>query len=233
MNSSLWEKQRGATQLPALRRNWLQHSYQRYGGANCNTVTSVTEELIASIVRVQVITLLWLLWRQPAPPHFRKQFTNLHAVKSKETVTQQNRCENLKCQQINSKAEMSYLISRHARDRLRLKCDGTHAETDFVFRRNGRVPLNRRGRQFSLLLAAEVCASAVVMLDTPCSEVVWRVLATHSIHHFPLHFLSRALPCAITFELDFNSLPVDGWQVTDIVTNSNYLLWMKPRAEFG
>ena len=43
---------------------------------------------------------------------------------------------------------------------------------DFVFRRNGRVHLNRRGRQFSRLLAAEVCVSAVVMLDTPCSEVV-------------------------------------------------------------
>jgi len=37
---------------------------------------------------------------------------------------------------------------------------------DFVFRRNGRVHLNRRGRQFSQLLAAEVCASAVVMLHT-------------------------------------------------------------------
>ena len=51
-----------------------------------------------------------------------------------------------------------------------------HAQKpDFVFRRNGRVHLNRRGRQFSRLLAAEVCASAfifVVMLDTPCSEVV-------------------------------------------------------------
>jgi len=32
--------------------------------------------------------------------------------------------------------------------------------------------LNQKGRQFSRLLAAEVCASAVVMLDTPCSEVV-------------------------------------------------------------
>ena len=42
----------------------------------------------------------------------------------------------------------------------------------FVFRRKGRVHLNRQGRQFSRLLAAEVCASAVVMLDTPCSEVV-------------------------------------------------------------
>ena len=77
-----------------------------------------------------------------------------------------------------------------------------HAQkTDFVFRRNGRVHLNRRGRQFSRLLAAEVCASAVVMLDTPCSEVVWRVLATHCIRQFPLHFPYRASPCAITFQL--------------------------------
>jgi hypothetical protein len=79
----------------------------------------------------------------------------------------------------------------------------THAQKpDFVFRRKGRVHLNRRGRQFSRLLAAEVCASAVVMLDTPCSEVVWRVLATHPIRQFPLHFPSRASPCAITFQLD-------------------------------
>jgi hypothetical protein len=47
-----------------------------------------------------------------------------------------------------------------------------HAQKpDFVFRRNGRVHLNRRGRQFSRLLAAEVCASGLVMLDTPRSEV--------------------------------------------------------------
>jgi hypothetical protein len=78
-----------------------------------------------------------------------------------------------------------------------------HAQKpDFVFRRNGRVHLNRQGRQFSRLLAAEVCASRVVMLDTPCSEVVWRVLPTHSIRQFPLHFPTRASPCAITFQLD-------------------------------
>jgi hypothetical protein len=80
-----------------------------------------------------------------------------------------------------------------------------HAQKrDFVFRRKGRVHLNRRWRQFSRLLAAEVCASAVVMLDTPCSEVVWRVLATHPIRQFPLHFPTRASPCGITFQLDSN-----------------------------
>jgi hypothetical protein len=78
-----------------------------------------------------------------------------------------------------------------------------HAQKpDFVFRRNGRVHLNRRGRRFSRLLTAEVCASAVVMLDTTCSEVVWRVLATHFIRQFPLHFPSRASPCAISFQLE-------------------------------
>ena len=41
-----------------------------------------------------------------------------------------------------------------------------------------------------------------LMLDTPCSEVLWRLLATHSIRQFTLHFPSRASPCAITFQLD-------------------------------
>ena len=43
------------------------------------------------------------------------------------------------------------------------------------------------------------------MLDTPCYEVVWRVLATHCIRPFPLHFPSRASPCVITFQLDSNA----------------------------
>ena len=44
-----------------------------------------------------------------------------------------------------------------------------HAQKpDLVFQRNGRVHLYRLGCQFSRLLAAEVCGSAVVMLDRPC-----------------------------------------------------------------
>jgi hypothetical protein len=93
------------------------------------------------------------------------------------------------------KVEASWNVMAHAQ------------KPDFLFLRNGRVHLNRRGCQFSRLLAAEVCASAVVMPDTPCSEVVWRVLATHSIHQFPLHFPSGASPCAITFQLDSTTVP--------------------------
>ena len=48
-----------------------------------------------------------------------------------------------------------------------------HAQKpDLVFQRNGRVHLYRRGCQFSRLLAAEVCASAVVMLDRLLSDAV-------------------------------------------------------------
>jgi len=72
---------------------------------------------------------------------------------------------------------------------------------DFIFRRNGRVHLNRRGRQFSRLLAAEACASAVVMLDKPCSEVVWRVLTIHYIRQFPFTSLPVRQPCAVTFQM--------------------------------
>jgi len=57
--------------------------------------------------------------------------------------------------------------------RVRLKRDGTLVQKpDFLFRRNGRVHFNWRGRQFSRLLAAEMRASALVMLDAPHSEVL-------------------------------------------------------------
>jgi hypothetical protein len=77
-------------------------------------------------------------------------------------------CQNAEEHCDNFRSHIQYAFSV----RLRLKCDGTRAETRFRLSAKGRVPLNRHGRQFSQLLAAEVCASAVVMLDTPCSEVV-------------------------------------------------------------
>ena len=54
----------------------------------------------------------------------------------------------------------------------RAEPDGTRAETTFPLSPKRTVHLNRRGSQFSRLLAAEVCASALLMLDTPGSEVV-------------------------------------------------------------
>jgi len=53
-----------------------------------------------------------------------------------------------------------------------LICDGTSAETRFRLSAKRTSPFKSARRQFSLLLTAEVCALAVVMLDTPCSDVV-------------------------------------------------------------
>ena len=94
-----------------------------------------------------------------------------------------------------------------ARSRLRLKCDGSRAETRFRLSAKRTSPFKSSGgRQFSWLLAAEVCTSAAIMLDTPCSEVVWKVLATNSIRQFPFHFPSRASPYVITFQLDSSTV---------------------------
>ena len=84
-----------------------------------------------------------------------------------------------------------------------LRCDGTRAETRFPLSAKRTSPFKSAGGVSSVdYWQPEVCASAVVMLDTPCSGIVWRVLATHSIRQFPLHFPSRASPCAITFQLE-------------------------------
>jgi hypothetical protein len=86
--------------------------------------------------------------------------------------------------------------------RMLSKCNGTRTETRFRLSAKRTSPFKSAGVQFSRLLAAKVCTSAVVMRDTLFSEVLWRVLATHSIRQFPLHFPFRASPCALTFHLD-------------------------------
>jgi hypothetical protein len=83
-----------------------------------------------------------------------------------------------------------------------------HAQKpDFVFRAKRTSPFKSAGGVSSVDYWQPRCAaSAVVTLDTPCSEVVWRALANHSIRQFPLHFPARASPCAITFQLDSTTL---------------------------
>ena len=61
-----------------------------------------------------------------------------------------------------------------------------HAQKpDLVFQRNGRVHLNRRGFQISRLLAADACASAVVMLDRPSSDTVQDCWLPTPFAYFP------------------------------------------------
>jgi hypothetical protein len=89
------------------------------------------------------------------------------------------------------------------RSRLRLKCDGTHADTRFRLSAKRTSPFKLVGAVSSVDYWQPRCVHQwVVMLVTPRSGVVWRVLDTHSIRLFPLHFPSRASLRVITFQLD-------------------------------
>jgi hypothetical protein len=77
-----------------------------------------------------------------------------------------------------------------------------HAQKpDFVFRRNGRIHATRRGRQFNLLLTAEVLGSAgsiCTVLERLCSAVLRGMLDTHSIFLLPPSFpLPRVAVCHV------------------------------------
>ena len=95
-------------------------------------------------------------------------------------------------------------MSRPNIGRLRLNCDDTRAENRFRLSAKRPSPFKSAGGvQFSQL-AGELCASAYRVCTARvslCSAVMWRWLVTHSILLFPLHFSSRASPCAITFQL--------------------------------
>jgi hypothetical protein len=83
-----------------------------------------------------------------------------------------------------------------------LKCDGTRAETRFRLSAKRKSPFKSAGASVQSTTGSRGVPSAVVMLYTPGPGVMWRVLATHAIRQSPLHFPTRASPCAITFQLE-------------------------------
>jgi hypothetical protein len=86
--------------------------------------------------------------------------------------------------------------------RLCLKYDGTRAETRF------RLSPKRTSTFKSAGASVQSTAGSrgVLINGSNAGYATFRgsvrVLATHSIRQFPLHFPSRASPCAITFQLD-------------------------------
>jgi hypothetical protein len=83
-----------------------------------------------------------------------------------------------------------------------------HAQKpDLVFRRNGWVHLNRRGASVQSTTGSRGVRISGSNAGYTMFQGSVRVMATHSIRQFPLHFPSRASPCAITFQLDCTSTP--------------------------
>jgi hypothetical protein len=86
--------------------------------------------------------------------------------------------------------------------RLRLKCDGTRAETRFGISAKRTSPFKSAGSS----VQSTAGSRGVRISGSSAGYTVFRdsvrVLATKSIRQFPLQFPCRASPCAIRFQLD-------------------------------
>ena len=97
------------------------------------------------------------------------------------------------------------MIKRKA-GRLRLKRDGTRAETRFRLSAKRTSPFKSVGAS----VQSTADSRGVRISGSNAGYTMFggsvRVLATHSIRQFPVYVLTRASPCAITFQLDSTHL---------------------------
>jgi len=86
-----------------------------------------------------------------------------------------------------------------------LKCDDTRAETRFRLSAKRTSPFKSVGAS----VQSTAGSRGVRITGSNAVYTMFRgsvkVLATHSIRQFPLHFPSRASPCALTFQLESTS----------------------------
>ena len=85
---------------------------------------------------------------------------------------------------------------------MRLKRDGTRAETGFRLSPKRTSPFKSEGASFQLTAGSRVVHISVSNAGHTMFRGSVRVLTTHSIRQFSLHFPSRASPCANRFQLD-------------------------------
>ena len=101
------------------------------------------------------------------------------------------------------KGEKIIPVCALSRGRLLLKCDGTRAETRFRLSAKRTSPFKSEGAS----VESTTGSRGVRVSGSNAGYTMFRgsMKATHSIRQFPLHFPSRASPCAITFQLDSSS----------------------------
>ena len=90
--------------------------------------------------------------------------------------------------------------------RLLLKRHGTCAETRFHLSPKQTLPFKSTGASVQSTASSRVVSISGSNVGYTTFRGSVRVLATHSIRQFPLHFPSRASPCAIRFQTHSTSL---------------------------
>ena len=86
----------------------------------------------------------------------------------------------------------------------RAEPDGTRAETTFCLSPKRTSPFKSAGSSVQSTLCSRGVRIRISNAAYTTLRGRVRVLATHSIRQFPLHFPFRASPCAITFRTQYN-----------------------------
>jgi hypothetical protein len=97
-----------------------------------------------------------------------------------------------------------------------LKCYGTRTETKFRLSAKWASPFKSAGASVQSITDSR--GLRISGSNTPCFEVMIRVLDIHYIRQFPLHFPVRASPFAITFQLESTPFALDSYE--------NGTIWM-------
>ena len=93
--------------------------------------------------------------------------------------------------------------------RARAEPDGTRAETRFRLSPKRTSPFKSAGESVQSTAGSRDVRISVSNAGYTTFRGRVRVLATHSIRQFPLHFLSRASPCATTFRTQlYSRIPI-------------------------
>ena len=87
--------------------------------------------------------------------------------------------------------------------RARAELDGTRAETRFRLSPKRTSPFKSAGESVQSTAGSRGVRISVSNAGYTTSRGRVRVLATHSIRQFPLHFPSRASPCVTTFRTQY------------------------------
>ena len=99
---------------------------------------------------------------------------------------------------------------------VRLKRDGTRAETRFRLSPKRTSPFKSAGASVQSTAGSRGVRISSSNAGYTMFQGIVRVLATHSIRHFPLHFPQRASPCAIRFQMHSNIYLTNSTVPTDV-----------------
>ena len=101
---------------------------------------------------------------------------------------------------------MERLHAFYEAGRARAEPDGTRAETTFRLSPKRTSPFKLAGESVQSTAGNRGVRISVSNARYTTLRGRVRLLATHSIHQFPLHFPSRASPCATTFRTQYTNL---------------------------